>query len=408
MGLFDRFRAPQVEARSIENPLTPVSSDAMVAMIMGEFAVSSGESVTIETALGVPAIWAAVNFLAGTIAGLPLMVYRKTGEGRKRTTDAFAEMLQKRPNDDMSSFEWRKYTLEQYLTGGRGVSFIERSAAGKVLALWPMDPTKTTVRREAGRKVFDYRDGNRTVRYAASEVIDLPLMLKADGISHRSPIMTNREVVGMAQAMARYGGAYFRNGGVPPFAVTGNFSSGASMKRAADDLEAAIKVAAKDKRQALVLPSGLDIKPIGADPQKSQMIEAQRFVIEQIARIYNLPPVFLQDLTHGTFTNTEQQGLQLVKYTLKQIVEQVEQELNLKLFPKGSNLYVEIAMDGLLRGDFQTRMNGIAQGIQNGVLTPNEARALENRETMDGGDRLYIQGATVPLDQAGVSQQVTK
>jgi len=398
---------PFTEKRSIENPAIPVSSDALVQLFWGDLvANAAGEAVTIDTALGVPAIWAAVNFIPSTIAGLPLLVFRKGPDGRKRVTDSLAEILQKRPNDEMSSFEWRKYTLEQMLTGGRGLSFVERSSSGRVIGIWPLDPTNTTVRRVDGRKVFDYRDGNRKVTYAASEIIDLPVQLKADGLSHRSPIMANREVVAMAQAMTKYGGRYFASGGVPPFAVTGAFQSGQAMKRAAEDLEAAVRKAAKEKRQALVMPSGLDIKSIGADPQKSQMIEAQRFMIEQIARIFNLPPVFLQDLTHGTYTNTEQQGHQLVKYTLKPLVEQIEQELNLKLFPRGSNLYVEFSLDGILRGDFVTRMNGHAQAIQNGIETPNEARALENRDAMEGGDKLYIQGATVPLAQAGQSQQV--
>lgn len=397
------------EKRSIEDPRVPVSAtEQMVSLFFGGSAPSSGEIVTVETALGVPAVWAAVNFLAGTIAGLPLLVYRKGDKGRKRVTDSLAEALQKRPNDEMSSFEWRKYSMEQTLTGGRSVTFIERSPSGKVLALWPLNPTKLVVRRENGRKVYDYQDGKRTVRYAASEVLDIPAMLRPDMVSHMSPIMTNREVIGMAQAMSKYGGSFFLNGGVPPFAVTGAFQSSQAMKRAADDLETAVRKAAKDRRLGLVMPAGLDIKSIGADPQKNQMVEAQRFVIEQIARIFNLPPVFLQDLTHGTFTNTEQQDLQLVKHTLKRWVEQIEQEMNLKLFPRGSSLYVEFSMDGLLRGDFQTRMNGIAQGIQNGVMTPNEARELENREKMDGGDRLYIQGATVPLDQAGAPQGVTQ
>jgi HK97 family phage portal protein len=389
----------------LEDPAVPVSSDQLVSLWVGEWGgTSAGETVTIESALGVPAVWAGVNFIAGTIAGLPLLTYRKGTKGRKRVTDDFAEMLQKRANPDTSSFEWRKYMVEQVLTGGRGLTFIERAASGRIVALWPLDPTQTTIRRVDGRKVFDYRDGRRTVRYEASDVIDIPAMLKADRLTHRSPLMTNKEVIAMAQAMTKYGGSYFRNGGVPPFAVTGNFTTTKGMQNAADDFEGAIRKAAKEKRQALVLPSGLDIKSIGADPQKSQMVEAQRFVIEQIARILQLPPVFLQDLTHGTYSNTEQQDLQLVKHTIKRWVEQIEQELNMKLFPMGSPMYVEFAMDGLLRGDFKTRMEGIAQGIQNGVLTPDEARAMENRESMPGGDRLFIQGATIPLEQAGAQQ----
>lgn len=149
---------------------------------------------------------------------------------------------------------------------------------------------------------------------------------------------------------------------------------------------------------ALVLPAGLDIKELGTDAQKSQMVELKQFLIEEIARIYSLPPVFLQDLTHGTFSNTEQQDLQLVKHTIKRWVEAFEQELNLKLFGRGKPRYfVEMNMDGLLRGDFKTRMDGYAQAIQSGVLKPNEARRKENLPDDPAGDMLMIQGATVPI-----------
>lgn len=362
---------------------------------------ASGETVTIETALGVPAVFSAVNFLAGTVAGLPLSVYRRTQQGRESVSGGLTSVLHDVANDEamISSFDLRKWWMEQALTGGRGVVFIDRNARDEVVNLWPLEPSKLTIKRVDGMREYHYRDGGLTV-YAASDVLDLAFMLRSDGFRHRSPIMANRDVIGMAQAMTRYGGAFFRNGGVPPFAVTGGFRSGNAMKRAADDLEEAVTRAAKDRRQALVLPDGLDIKPIGGDPDKNQMIESQRFMIEQIARIYSMPPVFLQDLTHGTFSNTEQQDLHFVKHTVKRWIEQIEQEMNLKLFGRGADLYVEFNLDGLLRGDFKTRMDGYAQGIQNGVLMPNEARALENRPAANGGDQLMIQGATVPLVSA--------
>lgn len=402
--MFGRKR--KIEARAAE---TVVQSSPEFLKFFGIddwVRAGSGETVTVESALGVPAVFAAVNFIAGTIAGLPLYVYRRTDGGREVVKGGLSDVLGSVANDDamISSFDLIKWWVEQALTVGRGVLFIDRDARQDVRNLWPLEPSKLTIRRVSGRRIYGYSDGASSAAYAAADVIDLPFMLRADGLEHRSPIMTNREVIGMAQAMTRYGGAFFRNGGVPPFAVTGNFQGGKSMQRAADDLDAAVRKATKEARQALVLPAGLEIKPIGGDPDKNQMIEAQRFMIEQIARVFSLPPVFLQDLTHGTYSNTEQQDLHFVKHTLKRWVEQIEQEMNLKFFGRGSDFYVEFSLDGLLRGDFATRMSGYAQAIQNGVLKPNEARALENRPDSDGGDRLYIQGATVPLDQSGQQQ----
>lgn len=405
MGLFSRKK--QVEARSsVENPAIPISSEA----ILGYFGLdgldnAAGETVTIDSALGVPAVFASVNFIAGTLAGLPLHVYRKTEDGREKVSGGVAPILHDAVNDESSSFEWRKWFFEQVLTGGRGLSFIERNKAGRVKNIWPMELSKATVKRVGGRKVYEYAEGGKKHTYAAADVIDVPFMLKPDGVAHRSPIMSNKDAIGLAQAVTKHGGKFFHQGGVPPFAVTGQFNSGAAMQRASDDLQAAVRKSAKENRLALTLPAGLEIKQIGADAEKMQMVETQRFCVEQIARIYSLPPTFLQDLSHGTFSNTEQQDLHFVKHTIKRWVEQFEQELNLKLFGRSNtSLYAELNVDGLLRGDFKTRMEGWAQAIMTGQVMPDEARTAENRPKAPGGDRLYMQGAMVPIDQTGQNQ----
>ncbi len=364
--------------------------------------------VTIDTALGVPAIWAAVNFIAGTVAGIPCHLFRRKTDGSREKVDSvLSKILHDAPNDEQSSFEFRKWFFEQALTGGRGLAFIERNGGREVTNIWPLEPSLVTIRRENGKKLYDYRagQGKKSVTYEAAEVIDIPFMLKADGLAHRGPIMANKGVVGLAIAVNDYASKYFLNGGVPPFAVTGNFQSGRAMGLAADDFEASVKKAAKERRQALVLPSGLEIKAIGADAEKTQLVETKRFLIEEIGRMYSLPPTFLQDLTHGTYSNTEQQDLHFVKHTLKRWVEAFEQELNLKLFGRlNKKFYVEMSMDGLLRGDFKTRMDGYSTAIQAGVLKPNEARAMENRPDDPAGNVLLVQGAMVPIDQAGQSQ----
>jgi len=395
MGIRSWFR--REKRASIEDPRVPVS-DRNILNFFGIDESAAGEIVTIDSALGVPAVWAAVNFLSGTLASLPLHVYRRTGDGRERATGPLAMLLHDSPNEEMSSFEWRKYVFDQVFTHGRSVSFIERAQTGRVLNIWPLEPSKTTIRLVGGRKLYDYRDGDRTYTYEASEVIDIPFMLKADRYSHRSPIMSNADVIGLAQAATRYGSKFFRNGGVPPFVIEGPFQSPAALERASDDLGDAVRRASKESRLALTLPAGHTIKQLGSDPEKSQLVELQRFLIEQVARIYSMPPTFLQDLTHGTFSNTEQQDLHFAKHTLRRWIQQFEQELNLKLFGRSSNsLFVEFNVDGLLRGDFKTRMEGYAQGVQNAILTPNEARRRENLPDVEGGDRLQIQGATVPL-----------
>lgn len=397
-----RARVEALEARSLENPQVPISAQSIVSFFGMDGTSAAGEVVTIDSAMGVPAVWDAVNFLSGTLAGLPLHVYRKTKAGREKVSGAIADLLHDAANDEMSSFEWRMNHFTGVFTHGRGVSFIERAATGRPLNLWPLDPTRVSVRRVAGRRFYDYRDGNRTVTYAASEVIDTPFALKSDGLVHRSPILSNKDVIGQAQAVTKYAARFFANGGVPAFAVTGNFQSPNSMQRAGDDLAAAVKKAAAEQRQALVLPTGLEIKPIGVDAQKSQLVETQRFLVEQVARIFHEPPTFLQDLSNGTYSNTEQQDLHFTKHTIKRWAEQFEQECNLKLFGRSSNRqYVEFSLDGLLRGDAKSRFEGYAQAIQHGVLKPNEARQMENRPDDPDGDGLFMQGAMMPIGKLG-------
>lgn len=394
MALFDRFR--KAENRNLENPTAPVSApDFLQIMGWGDLTATSGVTVNVDTALGVPAVWAAVNFIAGTIAGLPLQVYRKNADGgREKVSNEISTILHDAVNDDMSSFEWRKYSFEQVLTGGRAVTYIEKNGLGQIVNLWPLDPTKVRVERLIdGRKIYRV---NAKV-YEAYEVLDLPFMLKANMTDSRGPISQNKDAIGMAIAASRYGSKAFQSGGIPPAVLQGPFQSGASANRASEDVAATTLKLAREGRSIMALPLGHELKTIGFTPENMQLLELQRFSIEQIARIYSLPPVFLQDLTHGTFSNTEQQDLHFVKHTVKRWVEQFEQEMNLKFFGRGSDFYVEFNVDGLLRGDLKSRMEAYATSIQNGIRTPNEVRAIENMESMPNGNDLLIQGATVPL-----------
>ena len=397
MGIFDRFR--KVETRNLENPNAPVSAnDFLSIMGWGSASSSSGVIVNIDTALGIPAVWAAVNFLAGTLAGLPLQVYRKTPEGRKKVTGGIADILHSAVNPQMSSFEYRKYTFEGIFTGGRAVTYIERRRNGTIANLYPLDPSQLSVEysSELQKKVYIY-NGNKSVRYNAEDVLDIPFMLKTNQLDSRSPIMSNKDAIGMAIAASQYGSKAFQSGGIPPAVLQGTFASGASAQRASEDVARATLKLAKEGRPIMALPMGHELKSIGLSPENMQLLELQRFSIEQIARIYSLPPVFLQDLTHGTFSNTEQQDLAFVKHTVKRWVEQTEQEMNLKFFGRNAKQYVEFNVDGLLRGDFKTRMEAYSTSIQNGIRTPNEVRETENLGSKPEGDNLMIQGATIPI-----------
>jgi len=386
-------------ARSAENPDTPISDRSILEFFGLEDMSSAGASVNLDNALTVPAVFAAIEFLSSTIAGLPLNVFKKTSSGREKQKSGLQLVLQKAPNDETTSFDWRKYSMSRTLSNGRSLTYIERDRDGRVSNLFPLDPSTIKIIKTGFRKRYVYRYGESDeIIYNSSEIIDIPFSVAQNGLDAISPIMKNKDTIGLSIAATNYGAKFFNNGGVPPFVLYGKFETGKGLKRASDDLQSAIKTQSKENRLALTLPNSHELKSIGADPEKSQLVEVKRFLIEEIARIFSLPPVFLQDLTHGTFSNTEQQDLHLVKHTIRRWVTQIEQELNLKLFGREeTELYVEFNIDGLLRGDFATRMSGYATAIQNAVMTPNEARAQENRPDDDNGNDLLIQGATVPL-----------
>lgn len=388
---------------SPEDPRIPLSSPDAWKSLFGDWNSVSGVPVTIDTALTVPAVWCAVNFLSSTIAALPLQLFKKTEDGEEVDyKNPLYYLLHDAPNPEWTSFAWRKYTQQNSLTAGRGLSYIEKNKAGRPMNLWPLNPNCTTVERKGGRKLYRYREGSKEVTYGAEEILDLPYMLASDGISHVSPIMKNARSIGISIALEQYAEKFFLNGGVPPLALYGPVPSAGAAKRAAEDINEKIRAANAERKNVLLMPQGHELKAIGIDPDKSQMELARRFQVEDTARIFQLPPMFLQDLTHGTFTNTEQQDLMLTKHSLTQHTQAWEQELNLKLFSsRNTNSFVKFNIDGILRGDFATRMEGMTNAVQSALLTPNEGRALDNRKPLKGGDKLLIQGATVPLETAG-------
>lgn len=368
------------------------------------FGLDSEPSVSMDEALGVPAVWAAVNFIAGTVAGLPLHVYDKRPSGKERVRATAAnpvvEMLHDNANDAMSSFEWRYSMMVAVLTEGRSVTYIERNERGQPINLFPM-PEASVRRLPNGRKEYHGTDGARKWTYDQSDVIDITFMLKSNLLQHRSPLRQCSVAIGKAANANSFGSKLFKNGGLPAFALEGPFGSEKSAIRASDNVAEATKEAARKGANVLALPLGHTLKPLGSDPDKMQLVEAQRFAVEEIARIYSLPPTFLQDLSRATFSNSEQQDLHLVKHTMKRWLEQIEAELNLKLFGRGSRRIAEFNLDGLLRGDYKTRMEGNATAIQTGQITPNEARLQDNRAPLPGGDNLFMQGATVPIGALG-------
>jgi HK97 family phage portal protein len=386
---------------SIEDPRVPISDTSALLAFFG-VDTTNLPAVTLESALSVPAFSAGVTFLSRTLANLPLHAFRDGGDkGPERLAGALQRILNEAPNAEWTSFGWRRYFWQQVFSRpGRGLAWIERRGTA-VVGIWPIDAQATTVRRINGRR-FYYVPG-QAEPYPAADIIDVPFLLKADQLNVASPVELAKPALQASIAMSNYAAGFFAGGGVPPLALVGPMPAGNdAVKRAQDDIQRAIAASRADGRSIFPIPSGYDLKPVGFDPDKGQMTDARVFQIQEIARVLNLPPVFLQELSRGTYTNTDQQDLQLGKHVVAGWAKAFEEELNLKLFGAANNRrYIEHSVDGLMRGDFTNRMEGMARAVNSALMTPNEGRALDNRPPLPGGDQLLVQGATVPLARAG-------
>lgn len=383
-------------AATIENPTIPVSADNFLQF----FGLNSANlpSVTTDSALSVPAVAAAVGFLSRTMASLPVHAFRDKKGSADRMGGRIETIINEAPNSGQGSYKFRQYFWQQVFTGGRGLAWIERSSptVTGVEALWPLDPTKTNVKRTAGK--VTYESEGKT--YDAADVIDVPFMLQPDGLKHWGPINLASKAIQLALAMNDYGSNFFAGGGIPPLALEGPMPAGAeAVRRAQADIKNVIEGAKNANDPIFPMPSGYKLNPVGIDPAKGQMVEARVFQIQEISRTWQIPPVFLSELSRATFTNIEQQDLHLVKHLVGQWAKALEDELNLKIFGRfnRNGRYIKHNLDGLMRGDFKSRVEGLARSVQTAIRTPNEARALEDLPALPEGDKLYIQGATVPL-----------
>lgn len=354
-------------------------------------------SVTTESALTVPAVLAAVSFLSRSLANLSLHLMKSAEDGAERIKGGLATLVEEAPNAEWDSFRLREYFWTQVFTGGRGLLWIERSGSN-ITGLYPINPASVSIKRDAlGRTT--YQAGDQV--YPSADVIDVPFMLKADGTSHYSPIVMGAKAIQLALAMNDYASKFFAGGGVPPLALVGPMPAGPeAMKRAMADIQRSIDTAKSSDKPLFPIPPGYELKPVGLDPDKGQMTDGQRFSVEQIARIYGIPPWFLQDLTHANFANSENQDLSLVKHLITHWANKLEQQMNLKLFGQRNNRrYVRHNVDSLLRGDFKARADAVSSLVQVGVYSPAQGAEYMGQPTPTEPEAQarYMQGAMVPL-----------
>ena len=382
---------------------------------------SAGKNVNERSAMQMTAVYSCVRILAEAVAGLPLHLYRyKEDGGKERAIDNnLYHLLHDEPNKEMSSFIFRETLMTHLLLWGNAYAQIIRNGKGEIVALYPLMPNKMQVDRdENGELYYIYTRSSDeaktmdgvTVYLTPRDVLHIP-GLGFDGLVGYSPIAMAKNAIGLAIATEEYGAKFFANGAAP----SGVLEHPGTIKdpsRLRENWNSTFGGSTNSGKVA-VLEEGMKYTPISISPEQAQFLETRKFQIDEIARIFRVPPHMVGDLEKSSFSNIEQQSLEFVKYTLDPWVIRWEQSLSRALLNEDEKrkYFFKFNLEGLLRGDYESRMSGYATARQNGWMSANDIRELENMDKIsaeDGGDLYLINGNMLPLNKAGAYANIGK
>lgn len=375
---------------------------------------SSGKRVNERSAMQMTAVYSCVRILSEAVAGLPLHLYQYTDKSNKEKAidNPLYFLLHDEPNSEMTSFVFRETLMTHLLLWGNAYSQIIRNGKGEVIALYPLMPDRMTVNRdENGQLYYEYMvssDDAKTlkgsmVRLSTYDVLHIP-GLGFDGLVGYSPIAMAKNAIGLAIAAEEYGSKFYANGATP----SGILEYPGTVKEPEKVRESwnAGFGGSLNSHKVAVLEEGMKYTPISIAPNEAQFLETRKFQVNEIARIFRVPPHMVGDLEKSSFSNIEQQSLEFVKYTLEPWLVRWEQAMQRALIPQEdkSKYFIKFNVDGLLRGDYQSRMQGYSVGIQNGFMSPNDVRTLENMDLIPdelGGNKYMCNGNMIDIASVG-------
>ena len=406
MGLFSGL------FRARDAPQNRTSGSAYSFFMGGS---TSGKRVNERSSMQMTAVYSCVRILSEAVAGLPLHLYHYTDNGgkEKAADHPLYFLLHDEPNPEMTSFVFRETLMTHLLLWGNAYAQIIRNGKGEVIGLYPLMPDRMNVERDSrGQLYYEYTvsmDDAPTVKGSTvvlppSEVLHIP-GLGFDGLVGYSPIAMAKNAIGMAIACEEYGAKFFANG-AQPSGVLEHPGTLKDPKRVRESWQSTFG-GSHNANKVAVLEEGMKYTPISISPEQAQFLETRKFQINEIARIFRVPPHMVGDLEKSSFSNIEQQSLEFVKYTLDPWVSRWEQSMARALLTvEEKKLYfMKFNVDGLLRGDYQSRMSGYAVGRQNGWMSANDIRELENLDRIPeelGGDLYLINGNMTKLQDAGI------
>lgn len=386
MSLWSRL----VSRRSRVTPMgTPAAPSRELETLFGAAPTGSGVSVTPDTALAASAVLACVRVISESVASLPCHVYRRLEIGKERAAEhPVYPVLHALANPEMTAFDFFELMQSSILLRGNAYAYIERDRGARVKALWPLRADQVRVERRADGWIWYVWTPPQAQRleFRRDEILHVH-GLSRDGLIGLSPIALAAESFGLSIAQTGFASSFFGNGTV----MGGMLEHPKTLsKDAADRLVSSVRAAHEGFSRAhklLVLEEGMKYAAIGVEPEAAQFLESRRFQVEEIARIYRVPLHMIQSLERATFSNIEHQGLDFVVHSLRPWLVRMEQAIarDVLLPRERESLFVEFLVDGLLRGDLDSRYRAYATGRQWGWLSADDVREKENMNPLPDG-----------------------
>ena len=395
--------------RLLEHRTTLASpSSWLTSALVGESTVS-GVNVTTDNCLAIPAVQSAVQLIAGSLSMLPLKLFRRLPDGGKvvEQNHQIYKLLTKNFNPEMDAFVGKEILTTSLLLHGNAYFEIQRDNRGRVQNLWYLHSDMMSIDRgDSGRLQYHYRLASGKIVTWIDDPIYPPILhIKAhsrDGILGQSVIAQCRETLGLSKAAETYASTFFANGARPGGVLqTKGQVSPEAHQRLRQSWTNHHSTGLNQAHRVAILEEGVEYKATSIPPEDSQLLETRKFQIEDIARLFRVPSHLIGSLDRATFSNIEQQALEYVVHSLGPWFKRIESAINKQLLGHSSIHFAEFVPDALLRSDTATRMSSYATAIQNGILTVNEVRALENRNAIEGGDQVFFPLNMAPIDSDG-------
>ena len=375
---------------------------------------NSGEQVDEKSAMQIATVYACVRLLAESVAQLPLHLYKVTDPGgqEKAKEHPLYKILYREPNPEMTSFSYWEAVMTHLLLWGNSYSQVIRDGKNTVLGLYPLLPENVEIdRTEQGELYYIYHaytnevpgEKNKDIIFRRDEILHIP-GLSFNGLVGFSPIAMMKNSLGTTMAVEKYGSAFFKNGAQPAGVLQhpGLMKDPEKVRRQWHEAYGG----AGNAHKVAVLEEGMQYKAISLPPEDSQFLSTREFGVEEICRIFRVPPHMVQDLKRATFSNIEHQSIDFVVHTLDPWLVRIEKAIvkDLLVEDEKDQFFPKFNVDGLLRGDYKSRMDGYSVGISTGIISPNEARRKENMPPLpeeEGGNYHIVNGTFIKLSDVG-------